>query len=351
MSLVNGRLLLVWIIVMAIMGGSSTGVVAKTSKIQKAGKTQKAGKVSNIPVVYDKGYTIGVLGIEKLHPFDIGKYDKIAKALRRDGLMGKGNVYRPDVLSRNDLLLVHSEKYLSSLKKSSNVALYLEAPSVRYIPSFLLKSKVVAPFIKASGGTLKAARLSLKHGMAINLGGGYHHAKPNRGEGFCLIADVPIAIRKLQREGVIKRALIIDTDIHQGNGTVVCLRDDQTTYTFSMHEAGIFPVPKEVGDRDVIVPAGVTDAQYLKMLSHWLPRVLAASTPDIVFHVAGCDALVNDPLAHGRMTPNGILKRDAMVVAACKNRKVPYVMTLAGGYSKGAWKAQYQSIKSMMVQE
>lgn len=305
-------------------------------------------KKSLIPVVYDKGYTLRIFGLEKLHPFDIGKYDKIAKALTRDGLMVDANTYSPEALTEDDLLLVHSEAYLESLKKPSKVAEYLEAPVVGMVPAFLLEKRVVKPFVLASGGTLKAARLALEYGVAINLGGGYHHTKPEQGEGFCLIADVPIAIRRLQEEGKIKRALIVDTDIHQGNGTVACLLNDQSTYTFSIHEGGIYPIPKEEGDRDVEVPSGVTDAEYLRVLGEWLPKVIAEANPDLVFHVAGCDSLSGDPLANGQMTHEGILKRDAMIVSACKKHNIPYVMTLSGGYSKGAWKAQYESIKSLM---
>lgn len=301
-----------------------------------------------IPVVHDAGYEISLVGLEKLHPFDIAKYRRIRTALESDGLLGPDNLHSPDVLSTEDLLLVHTEAYLKSLRSSSQVAAYLEAPQVRHLPSPLVRRGVVNPFILASGGTLKAARLALKHEAAINLGGGYHHAKPDSGEGFCIIADIPIAIRKLQKEGKIKRALVVDTDIHQGNGTIVCLANDPTTFTFSIHEDAIYPHPKEQGDSDVTVPAGTGDDTYLKLLKHWLPKIIDRSQPDIVFHVSGCDALAGDPLANGRLTNEGIRQRDAYIVDSCKKRNIPYVMTLAGGYSEGAWKAQYLSIAGMM---
>lgn len=243
---------------------------------------------------------------------------------------------------------MHTEEYLNSLDDKELVAGYLEAPVLMMVPGLNVRKNVVQPFIIGAGGTLKAARLAIEAGAAINLAGGYHHAMPDVGEGFCIIADVPIAIRKLQKEGVIKRALIVDTDIHQGNGTVVCLQDDPTTYTFSIHEGEIYPWPKPAGDRDVVVEAGVTDQQYLDILEVELERVFAESKPDIVFHVAGCDALAGDPLANGQMTHEGIAKRDSMVLRACRERGIPYVMTLSGGYSKGAWRAQSESIKSLM---
>lgn len=157
-----------------------------------------------------------------------------------------------------------------------------------------------------------------------------------------------IAIRQLQKEKKIRRALIIDTDAHQGNGTIVCLPNDPDTFTFSMHEAGIYPMPKEKGDWDIALPAGTGDASCLGTLERSLPEMFRRSRPDIVFHVAGCDMLAGDPLANLRMTHEGIAKRDAMVAAYCKQKNVPYVMTMAGGYSKEAWKAQYGGIVEVM---
>ena len=288
--------------------------------------------------------------MEKLHPFDIAKYDKIYKGLKKDGYVTKQSVIDPVEVTREQMLLIHTEAYIESLKKTKNVASYLEAPQLKIIPDSLLDNMIVSRFRKASGGTLEAARQALKSKskMSINLGGGFHHAKPELGEGFCIIADVPIAIRVLQKEKLIKRALIIDTDIHQGNGTIVSLKDDPTTYTFSMHEGRIYPMPKEVGDEDVELDGGVTDEEYLKILANKLDQLFMKSKPDIVFHVAGCDALEGDPLASGRMTHEGIQKRDAMIVKACQKHGVPYVMTLSGGYSKDAWNAQYKSISAII---
>tara|TARA_B110000908_G_scaffold28731_1_gene33776 strand:+ start:3386 stop:4423 length:1038 start_codon:yes stop_codon:yes gene_type:complete len=308
-------------------------------------------KPSPIPIVYSPKYKISVFGMEKLHPFDIAKYDKIYKGLKKDGYVTKASVIDPAEVTREQMLLIHNEEYIESLKKTKNVARYLEAWQLAIIPNYLLDKMIVSRFRKASGGTSEAARQALKSQskMAINLGGGFHHAKPDNGEGFCIIADVPIAIRVLQKEKLIKRALIIDTDIHQGNGTIICLKDDPSSYTFSMHESDIYPMPKEVGDEDVELRGGVTDAIYLKILASKLDGLFAKSKPDIVFHIAGCDALKGDPLASGEMTHEGIKKRDAMIVKACGKYGVPYVMTLSGGYSKDAWNAQYKSISALIA--
>jgi histone deacetylase 11 len=317
------------------------------------GATPAPKNLSPIPIIYSPKYKISVFGMEKLHPFDIAKYDKIYNGLKKDGYVTKASVIDPAEVTREQMLLVHTEDYVESLKKTKNVARYLEAPQLSIVPNNLLDKMIVSRFRKSAGGTIEAARQALKSKskMAINLGGGFHHAKPSLGEGFCIIADVPIAIRLLQKEKLIRRALIIDTDIHQGNGTIVCLKDDPSTYTFSMHEGGIYPVPKEVGDEDVELAAGVTDAVYLNILESKLDALFVKSKPDIVFHVAGCDALDGDPLASGRMTHEGILKRDAMIVKACKKHGIPYVMTLSGGYSKDAWNAQYKSIRSLIADE
>lgn len=309
------------------------------------------GVKSPISVVYSSDYRLRLFGLERLHPFDIAKYDKIHKALDKAGCLPAGSSHIPKPLTNDDLLLVHSPAYLESLKDRKKVATYLEAPILARVPKSLFQRSVVQPFIHASGGTLAAARLALKEGMAINLGGGYHHAMPERGEGFCIIADVPIAIRKLQNEGLVKRALVIDTDIHQGNGTVECLKDDPSTYTFSMHEMGIYPHYKPKGDWDIGLRAGVTDARYLEVLAASLDKMFAESKPDIVFHVAGCDALRGDPLANGMMSAAGIAARDRMIVEACKKHGVAYVMTMAGGYSKGAWEAQYLSIRALILDD
>ena len=301
----------------------------------------------NVCVVYSPGYLINLGGLEKMHPFDIRKYEKIHNGLIADGLLTKEQTLKPAPLTRDDLLLIHSQEYLEELKQRKNVAEYLEAPVLQYAPLSLDRA-VLEPFKRASGGTLLAARQALQSGIGINLGGGYHHAKPDRGEGFCLYADVPIAIRKLQSESLIKRAIVIDVDVHQGNGTILCLPDDESTFTFSMHQGNIYPIPKEVGDLDVELSGGMQDEEYLEILAEHLPKILDDSQADICFIVGGCDPLDGDPLAGLKMTADGIVKRDHAIVEACAKRNLPVVLTLSGGYSPDAWKSQYMSIKNLI---
>lgn len=300
-----------------------------------------------VSVVYSDDYLINLGGAEKAHPFDIKKYKKIHDALLADKLFRAEATLKPEAIAVEDLLLVHSKAYLESLADRAKLATYLEAPVLRVLP-VSLNNGILKPFRYSTGGTLLAARSALKHGIGVNIGGGYHHAKPDVGEGFCVYADVPIAIRKLQNENEIKRAVVIDVDVHQGNGTILCLQDD-STFTFSMHQSGIYPMPKEQGDLDVELTSGMGDEEYLEVLNLHVTKVLDESKPDICFVVAGCDTLAGDPLANLAMTEQGIVQRDAAIFAACAERKIPTVFTTSGGYSPKAWHAQYLSIKNLIT--
>ena len=313
-------------------------------------KNPRPGKNLNdkIAVVYSSAYEINLAGLEKLHAFDIKKYSKIYRQLLDDKLLTPEQVHVPAEITREEILTVQTEAFLKSLKSSSTIARYTEANVLAILPAATLEAGVLRKFRRASGGTLLAARQALDCGIAINIGGGYHHAKPEIGEGFCVYADVPIAIRVLQEEKKISRALVIDLDVHQGNGTAVCLADDPETFTFSIHQGDIYPLPKEESDLDVEVDAGTGDKEYIALLSKHLDPVIEKAKPDIVFYVAGCDTLEGDPLANLQMTPAGIVKRDTMVIEACAKRNIPVVMTLSGGYSKNAWGAQYLSIAHLI---
>jgi histone deacetylase 11 len=303
---------------------------------------------NRVAIVYSSNYLISLLGLEKLHPFDIKKYAKIQSALIKDKLLKAEDFYSPEYISDKDILRVHTSSFLKSLKSSKTVARYTEAPAMAYIPNSILTNGVIMPFRYATGGTLLASRLALRYGIAINIGGGYHHAKPSKGEGFCIFADMPIAIRVLQSEDKIKRALVIDLDVHQGNGTAVCLADDNTTFTFSMHQGNIYPIPKEQSDLDIELDSGTDDKTFLATLAKHLDKIIEKSKPDIVFLQAGCDTLDGDPLASLKMTAKGIAKRDMMVIDACAKHKIPVVMTLGGGYSSTAWQVQFNSIRDII---
>ncbi|NQU25349.1 MAG: histone deacetylase [Candidatus Nealsonbacteria bacterium] len=325
-----------------LLAAAASAASAATAQEQPPAPEQ--GKTA-VALVYSKAYQINLGGLERMHPFDIHKYSKIAQQLVKDGLATESDFLVPKELTREEILTVQSARFLDSLKDSATVAQYLEAPIAKRLPAVVIDRGMLRPFRYASGGTVAAARAALKHGVAINLGGGYHHAKPDRGEGFCIYADMPIAIRILQRERLIRRALVVDLDVHQGNGTIVCCHGDESVFTFSMHEAGIYPIPKEKGDRDIELAAGTGDEAYLRTLRDALPEVIRQSRPDIVLLQAGCDPLAGDPLANLAMTKEGIVARDALVIDACVARKIPVVMLLGGGYSREAWEVQHASIR------
>ena len=298
-----------------------------------------------VALVFSSRYRIRFGGLERLHPFDINKYTTIYHALERDGYVRPDDVYVPAEISRDDLLTVHTERYLAELRRPAALARYLEFPLAALMTRWTVDRAILRPFRHAAGGTLLAAREAMQCGIAVNLGGGYHHAGPDSGGGFCIYADMPIAIRCLQRDGLIRRALVVDLDAHQGNGTAVAFADDDSVYTFSMHQAGIYPQPPAESDMDVELEAGTDDDAFMATLTELLPGVLADSRPDIIFLQAGVDPLADDPLAGLAMSERGIVRRDAYVIDLTADAGTPLVMCLGGGYSRESWHAQYLSIK------
>ncbi len=309
----------------------------------------RAGRpVGRVCVVYSNAYQIDFGGLEKLHPFDINKYSRIYLGLVTDGVIASDDVYVPGIASAADIGRVHTSAYLESLTDPGALAAYLEFELLAWAPAEFSDRAVLQPFRHATGGTILAGHLAIDHGMAVNLGGGYHHAGPYEGGGFCIYADMPIAIRRLQAEGLIERALVIDLDVHQGNGTALSFKNDDTVYTFDMFQEDIYPVPKEYNDLDVPLPAGTTDDTFLGALAEYLPAVFEHSNPDIVFLQAGVDSLEGDPLADFALSADGIIRRDAMVFAESHRRGIPIVMVLGGGYSDRAWTVQRASIRALL---
>jgi acetoin utilization deacetylase AcuC-like enzyme len=186
---------------------------------------------------------------------------------------------------------------------------------------------------RSVGATILAARAALEDGAAANLAGGTHHAFPDRGEGFCVFNDVAVACRVLMRDSRAQRIAVVDCDVHQGNGTAAIFGGDDSVFTFSMHGAHNFPFRKETSDLDVTLDDGTGDAEYLSRLAQHLPRVLDAHRPDIVFYVSGADPYEGDRFGRLKLTIDGLRRRDAFVFAQCHARRVPVVVTMAGGYA------------------
>ncbi len=298
---------------------------------------------SKVAVVFSYHYQMNMGGLERLHPSP-QKWGRIYTDLQQKGYLRPEDVFVPEEITREQILLVHNEQFLENLKDSAKVARYLEIPILAPFPNALVDAGVLAPFRRQTGGTLLAARLALKYGIGVNLGGGFHHAKPSRGEGFNIYADMAIAIRVLQKEGRIQRALVIDLDVHQGNGTAEIFAGDENVYTFSMQQGNIYPIPKARSDWDINLLPGTTDRVYLRKLQQALPILFRNAKPDIVFLQGGADVLAGDPLANLQLTPDGLVQRDAMVIDACRQRNIPVVTTIGGGYRPNAWPAQSASI-------
>jgi histone deacetylase 11 len=297
-------------------------------------------------VVYSPGYRVSFFGIERLHPFDIAKYDRIAAHLRGEGLLEASDFQVPAPATEAQLAAVHDADYLASLSRPAELSRALEVK----VPfgGAALERRVLSPFRLAVGGTITAARAALQHGLGVNLGGGFHHARPAMGHGFCIYSDIAVTVAQLRADGFDGGVLIVDTDAHQGDGSHAFFADDPSVYSFSMHQGNIFPSPKLRGDRDLPLEHGTGDEAFLAALRGALPEVMAASEPALIFHVAGSDVLFDDPLAGLSMSVAGLVERDRMVAATAKAAGVPLVHLLAGGYGPSSATAQGQSVAAIL---
>ncbi len=204
------------------------------------------------------------------------------------------------------------------------------------------------PFDSFKYDTIAMARHAREHGVGINLGGGYHHARPEGGHGFCVYNDVAVAVQVLRDDGFDGRVLIVDTDAHQGDGNHAAFDGDERVYTLSMQQEKIFPLPRVPGDRDVELPAGMDDGAYLKRLERELEDAFEAAQPDLVIHVAGSDPLWDDPLAGLGLSIEGLVQRDLAVLRATRSRSVPYLHLLAGGYGPSSAEASAKSVAAIL---
>ncbi|MDR3617725.1 MAG: histone deacetylase [Paludisphaera borealis] len=302
-----------------------------------------------IPLVYHPAYNVSAFGLERLHPFDGGKYRRIHDALIVRGLRRGKDFARPRPVSRQELLKVHRPEYLRSLQRSETLARALEVPIVRRLPCWLIDWRVLRPMRYATGGTVLACRLALEHGLAINLGGGYHHAAAGWGGGFCVYADVPLAVKTLRDDDKVGKVLVVDLDAHQGNGTASVFREWPWAKIFDLYEEDVFPAHKEAEDYPLPVPAGLAGDEYLDCVREFLPQALDEVRPDLVVYNAGSDPFAGDPLARFRLTASDLVDRELLVVSEVRERKIPLAMVLSGGYSKESWKLHADAIEGVLT--
>lgn len=271
-------------------------------------------------VIYSERYHVDI----GAHVFPTIKYRLVQRAL---AARGGYEFVEPPPAAWEELALVHTDAYLRQVRTGDFTPQELQELEIPWAP------EVVEGFRLMTGGTLLAAREALAAGLGLHVGGGFHHAFANHGEGFCLFNDVAVAIRVLQREGRIARAAVIDCDVHHGNGTAMIFDGDADVFTFSIHQQHNYPVFKPRSSLDIGVADGLRDAEYLERVRQALPAVVAHE-PQIVFYLAGADPYEHDQLGGLALTAAGLRERDRMVFAACRAAQVPAVLALAGGYAR-----------------
>lgn len=260
------------------------------------------------------------------HVFPIRKFELVRDVLIAEGTLLPNEIVEPAPAAKEDLLLVHTEDYINRLIGGELTSKEVRKLGLPWSESLVRRS------LHAISGTISSARTALIDAVSSNLAGGTHHAYPDRGEGFCVLNDVAVAIRVLQREGLARRFLIIDCDVHQGNGTAFIFRDSPEVFTFSMHGAKNYPLFKEASTLDIELLDKTSDEEYLETLSEALSRIITHG-PDMIFYLAGADPYEGDKLGRLSMSIEGLRKRDEMVMAFARSHDVPIVTTLSGGYA------------------
>jgi acetoin utilization deacetylase AcuC-like enzyme len=261
------------------------------------------------------------------HRFPMAKYALIAEGVVARGIVPRERLMEPPRASREALTRVHVAGYVDAVLDNG----LTEAEQRRL--GFPWRPELAERSLRTVQGTIEAARDALACGIGLNLAGGTHHAFPGHGEGFCVFNDVAIAIRTLQAEGRITRAVVVDLDVHQGNGTARIFADDPGVFTFSMHGAGNYPFRKERSRLDVELPDRTGDDAYLALLSRHLDAVLEEARADLALFIAGADPYRSDRLGRLSLSMEGLEQRDAAVLAACRRRGLPVAVVLGGGYA------------------
>ena len=260
------------------------------------------------------------------HRFPMAKYRLLRERVIGDGIIPASRVLEPDRAQAVDVRLVHTESYVHDIDAGR-----LDAAAERRL-GFPWSPALVERSYRSVGGTIAASSAALEHGIAINLSGGTHHAFADHGEGFCVFNDVAIAIRTLQRDGRLTRAVVIDLDVHQGNGTNAIFAGDERVFTFSMHGAKNYPFHRVPGCVDVELPDGTGDDAYIDILAAALPDVLRSAGAALAVYLAGADVLAGDRLGRLCLTQAGLARRDTLVLGACREIGLPVAIVLGGGY-------------------
>ena len=279
----------------------------------------------NPPIVYHPQY---VVPLPDGHRFPMSKFRLLYELLLADNLAQPQDVYTPEFPNLELIKLIHTPNYVTSYCEGT-----LDSKAQRRI-GLPWSQELAQRTIIAVGGTILTAQLALQYGLASNTAGGTHHAFPNYGSGFCIFNDLAIASRVLQNLGLVKKVLIVDLDVHQGDGTAAIFQDDSTVFTFSIHCGANFPGKKQQSDLDIPLPEGLDDDAYLQILAQYLPDLLSQIKPDLVLYDAGVDTHVSDRLGKLALTDTGLYRREMQVLSTCVAAGYPVASVIGGGYTK-----------------
>jgi acetoin utilization deacetylase AcuC-like enzyme len=261
------------------------------------------------------------------HRFPMDKYDLLPQQLIYEGTCTEENFFEPEIPNNKHFFTVHDPEYFFNL-----LNITLSQKEARKI-GFPLSEVLVAREMIIADGTIKASKFALKNGIAMNIAGGTHHAFSSHGEAFCMLNDQAIGARYLQQKGLAKKILIIDLDVHQGNGTAEIFKKDASVFTFSMHGKSNYPFIKETSDLDIALKNETKDNEYLSVLKKTLPKLISQEKPDFIYYLCGVDVLETDKLGKLSLSVKGCKERDQFVLQTCRDFNIPVMCSMGGGYS------------------
>ena len=278
-----------------------------------------------IHIAFHESY---ILELPDNHKFPMKKYSELAKRLVEQDIYSPQNFFTPEILDEKILYQTHDADYIERAK-----TLTLEKAEARRL-GFPQSRELYERELRIAYGTTHGAELAIKDGLSFNIAGGTHHAFTNKGEGFCMFNDVAISANYLLSKGLIRKALVIDLDVHQGNGTAEICANNPNIFTFSVHGKNNYPVRKEISDLDIELDDLTGDDEYLKIVAEYVPKLIAEVNPDIVYYIAGADILETDKFGRLSVSIAGAKRKDEIVFGECKKSDIPVLCVMGGGYSK-----------------
>jgi acetoin utilization deacetylase AcuC-like enzyme len=274
-------------------------------------------------LIYSEKYRVDI----GAHVFPTEKYRLIKQKLIKEGLFEEDDFVSPPMPDEKDILSVHTEEYLNKLKEGKLSMMEIVTMELPYSQELFEASLLCV------GGTIQACRNAIETGLGIHIGGGFHHAFPDHGEGFCVLNDIACGIKHLQRAKKILKALIVDCDLHHGNGTAYIFRNNKNVFTFSIHQENNYPAIKPPSDLDIGLADGTGDEEYLEKLRENIPEIMASFQPELILFVAGADPYERDQIGGLSLTMEGLKRRDELVIGWAKDSNIPLCIVLAGGYA------------------